>query len=427
MGFDIRNFNGLPEPLKFVNGKMCHPATKVFDGYRVPGGHNGALKKRYSQMNAWGMGNLEGISHPVERYYEGQLMLLPEGKMAIVDPMMTMGKTDAPLNTSDSAAFNAIFQSQAVLQVTQSAVYLNAVPHTVWPSSGFRAVITAAITSGVGVAESSDRPDTIEPTYLEIPITPKEGAVATELSDILMSLEDKDDVVTFTVNKEVVESNFLDAWDTDLLQDGDTLADYNMESLDRATMSYAGATALGWTAGDEDLYVDRSTYSSFDGQVSHASGSDRYLTRKLIDAGIRAVQPYWQNQNDFSKKFFLTGFDTQVEWDALEEAKQFLTSGNVQFGMNGVQTMPGHETGVTVVKYKNIPLLLDKNVQSDDIPRIYLVDTDHVGLSFGRPLEILTNDNPFVVGFNGMALFHYIGEARYTKPKSCYSYRDLKN
>ena len=417
---------------KFVDGRfisMAQPYNGMMSrrAYEM-GPHARAIQKRYSQFNCWGPGYNTGPS--IESFYENQLQgkleLLPEGKMAILDPMMSMRK-DSPITNADTGAFNAIFGAAAVIQYAQRSAFLNSVPHSGWPSSGFRASTAASISSGVGIAQSSDRPATIEPTYLEIPITPKELAISTELSDMLVIQGETDDAITFSVNKEVVQSNFFDSWDADLLQDGNTLAGNNFESLDRVTASASSATNLSWTAADEDLYdIDRSGAAYWDSNSYDASGADRYLSASLLDTALHAAEQYWPDPSDRSKAFWLTDHTIMPEWEALEEAKQFLTTGGASFSLNGVNTQPGQDVGVVIAKYKGIPIIQDKNVQTDTVGRVYLGNTDFLGLSFGRPVEFLTNDNPFVVGFNMMGLWHAIGELRATKPKSCAAIRDLK-
>ena len=414
---------------KFVNGRYANH-FQPYQGY-VPAHamNDSAIRKRYAQFNTWGPGFNHGpaIESFYENQVEGQLQLLPEGKMAITDPMTTMAKSDSPLTNADTGAFNAIFGAAAVIQYAQRSALINALPQNAWPSSGFRLSSTAAVSSGIGIAQSSDRPDTVEPTYVEVPISPKEVAITTELSDVLVIQGETDDAITFSVNKEVVGSNFFDAWDADLLQDGDTLAGNNYESIDRATGSAATATALSWTAGDEDLYgLDRTTATYWDAKSYDAAGTDRFLTRALLDTALHATEQYWADPSDRSKAFWLTDHTIMPEWEALEEAKQFLTTGRASFSLNGVNTQPGDDVGVVLAKYKGMPIIQDKNVQTDTVGRVYLLNTDYCGLSFGRPTEFLTNDNPFVVGFNMMGLWHNIGELRVTKPAALASIRDLK-
>lgn len=416
----------LPMQKKFIGGQS-KTWYSPYNGQRSRN-MNSAIRKRYDAFNAWGPGFNTGPS--VGQFYEhmidGQLRLLPEGKMAITDPMM-MQKADSPITNADTGAFNAIFGAAAVIQYAQNANTISSLGMTVWPSSGFRASSVASISSGVGIAQSSDRPYTIEPTYVEIPITPKEIAIAGELSDIMVIQGETDDALTFSVNKEVMQSNFMDAWDSDLLVDGNTLAGNNFESIDRVTASAATATNLSWTAADEDLYgIDRTGAAYWDAQSYDASGTDRFLTRPLLDVGLRKAQAYWADPSSTDKSFWLTGYDLMPDWEALEEAKQFITTGRAQFGVNGVSTQEGMDGGVTLMKYKGIPIIQDKNVEEDTKPRIYLLNTDYIGLSFGRPLEFVVSEDYFVVGFNKMGLWHAIGEVRATKPAATMSIRDLK-
>jgi hypothetical protein len=278
------------------------------------------------------------------------------------------------------------------------------------------------------VAQSSDRPDTVEPTYLEVSVLPKEIAVTTELSDVLVILGETDDAVTFSVNKEQVESNVMNSWDADILQDGNTLAGNNFESIDRITASSTVATTQSWTSGDEDLHgIDRSTYTWFNAQAYEGSTStDRYLTRSHLDTLLYAALPYFSNPSERSSAFWLTGYTTMPSWESLEEAKQFLTTGYSSLDVNGVKTQPGLEAGVSLMRYKGIPIIQDYNVYADTLERIYLLNSEYVKMVMGRPLEFLTSDNPFNVGFNKMGLWHAIGELWCVKPAATGSIRDLK-
>jgi len=419
MGYSI------PTELKYVNGKFGRSAMPYAGA--VPANCPSSVRKRMAQFNTWSPGYNYGL--PLGNYYEalmnGQLNLLPDGKMAITDPM-TMTK-DSPITTADTGAHNYIYGATAVIQYAQNANAYNAIGKSVWPSSGFRVNYTAAVSSGIGVAQSSDRPATIEPTYLEVSVLPKEIAIATELSDVLVILGETDDAVTFSVNKEQVESNVMNSWDTDMLVDGNTLAGNNFESLDRVTASSTTSSNLGWTTADEDLHgLDRSSYTWFNAQSYDASGSDRYLTRSHLDTALYAALPYFSNPSERSSAFWLTGYTTMPSWESLEEAKQFLTTGYSQIDVNGVKTQPGLEGGVSLMRYKGIPIIQDNNVVADTLERIYLLNSEYVKMVMGRPLEFLTSDNPFNVGFNKMGLWHAIGELWCVKPAATASIRDLK-
>lgn len=410
---------------RFLGGKRTRGMLPITRPMNVPT----EIRHRFEKMNAAFPGWNKRPS--VELFYDeqlkGQLVLGPDNTYGFQDPSLM--QKDSPLTNADSGAFNAIYGgASAVIQVAQSSKLIKALPQTIWPQSGFRTAYAAAIsTGGCGVAYSSDRPATIEPTYMEIGVNPKECAVSTELSDVLVIQGETDDAVTFSVNKAVVESNVLDAWDYDMLVDGNTLAGNNFESIDRITASSTTSTNLSWTAADEDLYsVDRSTYTWFNANSYDASGTDRYLARSHLDVAIAACMPYWEDEGP-NGKFILTDQNTRASLESLEEAKQHLTTGGASFGVNGVQTLEGQDGGVVLAKYKGFPIVYDKNVQADDIGRIYLLDTNHTYLSMGRPMEFVNSDNALIVGFNNLGMWHWIGELMCDKPATTASIRDLKD
>lgn len=398
----------------------------------IPSGTPAKVQKRYYQFTALAPGFNKGPS--VTEYYDamlqGQLEFTLDGKQALVDPLMTenVRKDDAPLTNADTGAFNAIYGGlQAVIQVTQNSKFLNALPQTVWPQSGFRVVSSQAFSSGLGVADSSDRPATEESTYVEIGVSPKLIAKTFELGMIMTMQGETDDAVQFALNKDVIESAFMNSWDADMLQDGNTLAGNNFESVDRYTASYTTASNLSWTANDENWHgVERNATNAYWDAASYDnSGTDRYLTRSLVDTALYAVLPYFTDPSDFGKLFMATGHKTMPSFKSLEEAKQILTVERTSFGPDGVQR-GGQDTGLVMSGYMGVPIVLDFNVQTDTIQRIYGVNTEYAGIAMGRPLELIVSDDPLKVGHNKLGEFFAIGEFWGTKPKSAFAIRDLK-
>jgi hypothetical protein len=217
--------------------------------------------------------------------------------------------------------------------------------------------------------------------------------------------------------------NRMDVW---LLQDTDTLAANNPESIDRITSSSVEATALSFTAADEDLYgVDRSGATWFDANADHNSGVDQPLNINYIDALIRDQWPYWGN--DAGNKLWITAPSTWLPWSALEGTKQRFNQETAAFTYTqGVQPVLGQAGGFKLTTYNNWPIVLDANVQVDTIGRIYLLDTNHVGLVVGRPMEAIQANNPVYLGaFVNRVVFYMIGETWCDLPKSCGHRRDL--
>jgi hypothetical protein len=342
-----------------------------------------------------------------------------------VHPMDAIQK--ATLTTGDTGAYNAIFGAVAVSQVAIQQNVFAALPKRPYMKEGFRAVSALGTISTPGIAEGASVPTAIEPTYQEITVGMKDWAVATEMSTRLELVSTKNDTVTFGGNAQIIFANFLNALDTWLLKDTNTLASYAPESLDRITCSSAGSVACGNTANDEDLYgVDRSSDTWFNGNMDHNSDTDRSLTIGYIDALIRDQWKYW-GADTGSNKLWITHPSTWVPWSALEGSKQRFSQETASYTYTqGVQPVTGQAGGFKLSTYNNYPIVLDANVVEDTIGRIYLLDTNHVGLVIGRPIEAIQANNPVYLGsFVNRVVFYGIGETWCDLPLSQGQLRDL--
>lgn len=332
----------------------------------------------------------------------------------------------AELTTADAGAANAVYDLGVFVQYKAMANTYGALPANTWSRLGYRAVSAASATSGVGIAEASAVPTGVEATYFEIAPTPKEIALTHDYSNRLVEYSRMADAVTIAQNRQVAEIDFFRSLNADMLVDGDTLASNNFESIDRVTASSGEATALSWTANDEDLYgVDRSAETWFDANSDHNSGTDRNLTEDLINALRRDAEPYW-DVGIPNQKVFITGFDTWDRWSALSSASERFQPTFVSMGVNGIQTSPGQEGGFAISSWDQIPVIRDDQVAADTISRLYLLDTDHVGISWARPPAYQESDTWFEVGFLVRGVRYGIGEVITTKPIAQSKLRDLK-
>lgn len=419
----------------YVKGKVTYDGAASEVAHQSSG-QPSHIRKRFNGFTAVAPGwggygpRMTSLGDYYDKILTGQLVLTPDNKYAFVDPLMSNPtlKKDSPLTNADTGAYNTIFGAQAIIQYVQHNQALSALPKSVWPQSGFRVVTTAPWSSGLGHAQSGDRSATEEPTYLEVSVTPKEISKSFELSLILDMQSNTDDTVTYTVNRDVCESAFLNAWDADILVDGATAAGNNFDSLDRYTASYSVANTFTWNGTYEDYWhsPQRSAASYWDAQAYHNSGTDRYLTRSHLDTMIYACSSYWTSNVERGNKFLLTGPTTMPSFESLEEAKQFITTTSVTMGINGVSTNTGQDGGYVATAYKKFPIIFDYNVAADTLERIYLIDTDYCGIVMGRPLELIEESNPIIVGTNRLGMFLGIGETWGTKPASSGSIRDLK-
>ncbi len=352
-------------------------------------------------------------------------------------------KTDAPIITTTTGVYNAVYGAQAFSQLNNEANVFALLPKMPWEKSGWR-VITADAGSDAdgGLAENGNLPDTTKPTFAEVSTKPKQVVHTFDVSFIHEGLVAKGDDALGDM--EFLRGYFAikhaKAINQQLLVDGDTLAGVNFESIDRVTASAAYATAVGWTAADEDIYsIDRSASSWADAVVEHNSGTDRYIEDSLIRNTLATLE-----DNGARTNIMLTGNDTKWRIFGLYE-NQVRYPGvlqknvGVQIGINGVNTENGQNVGLRVASVYDVPLFTSKAVAKDTISRIYLLDTtanEETGIprlfiSMLYPTLYfesgMSAEGPFAIGRTGTEGAYYTaGELICTMFKAQGSIRDLK-
>lgn len=285
---------------------------------------------------------------------------------------------DAPVLTSTTGYYNAIFGAMAFGQLNNEANIFAALPKYPWQHSGFRALTAdAGSTADGGIAENGTIPATVKPTLAEITVSVKQVAHSFDVSFVHEGLVNKDDAVG---DMEFLRGYFATLHakriNEQLAVDADTLASNSFESIDRVTISTAAVTTLSYTAGDEDIHgVDRSANSWADAYVSHNSGTDRVLTDNIITSALASLRT-----NGARTNLIITGNDTyakimgiyqdQVRYMGLLKKEEM-----VRIGVNGVQTEEGIGVGIRVATLYGIPVITSQAIQQDTISRIYLLDT----------------------------------------------------
>ena len=85
-----------------------------------------------------------------------------------------IAKTDAPVLSTTTGVYNAVYGAKVWAQFNQEANAWSALPKIPWRQSGWR-VMTARAGSSAdgGVAENGAIPDSIKPTFAEISTKPK--------------------------------------------------------------------------------------------------------------------------------------------------------------------------------------------------------------------------------------------------------------
>lgn len=315
-------------------------------------------------------------------------------------------QADAPLLSSTTGAFNAVFGAKVWSQLNQTANTFGVLPKYPWPRSGFRALTARPAASGGGVAEGGAVPETIKPTYAEITVTLKQVIHTFEISFVQSALAAAgDDAVAYDQLQADMATHHAEMMNVMMHTDGDTLAGNNLESLDRVVASAAEATALSWTAADEDIYgIDRSANGWADAIVLHNSGTDRDLTDPLIRSLSQQTLAAGANRDG---QVWITGYDTFSVISGLYQSQvrynPDFKSATVSPGVNGIKTVGTGEFGVEVAVLYGRPVIADKDVVTDTINRLYLVDISdpmnagrpRLGVSVAQPTMYFETKTPF--------------------------------
>lgn len=355
-----------------------------------------------------------------------------------------INKTDAPILSSTTGVFNAVFGAMAFNQINMEANAWAVLPKYPWQHSGFRAITADSTGNTSGIAENAAISDSEKPTFAEITVPPKEVDTVFEVSmrQVALVAHGDDAIGDLEMLRPYFASRHAKKINVQLLTDGDTLASAMFESIDRVTASSAYATAIGWTAADEDIYgIDRSGASWADAIVSHNGGTDRSLTLLLIEQLLASIEVAGGRTN-----VFLTGADTK--WAIIGLAQTNVRyNGTVKLdqmarvGINGVETEEGIGYGRRVATVYGIPLFSSQSVAKDTISRLYALDTTmqegtnipRLGIALLYPTLYFesgpgtTLNNPFITGkYNNEALYYTSGELVCTFFKAQGSLRDLK-
>ncbi len=357
---------------------------------------------------------------------------------------------DAPVLTTTTGVYNAVFGAMAFSQLNSEANIFAAMPKYPWPHSGFRAITAHAGSTGAGtVSEAGEVPATIKPTFAEVTIRVAEVAHSFDVSfrheGLVKTGDDAfgnmEQLRPYFASLHALRINEQMCFDYN--SDGSGEGSGQFESLDRITMTTAGRTNLSGTDGQEDIYqINRSASSWADaGLCDENAGTDRYLTMAMIEDGLATLQG-----NGARTNLIVTGSDTFWRIVALANS-QVRYNGAVKqdvdttIGINGVGTATGMNFGVKVATIYGIPVIVSQSVQQDTISRLYLLDTTmqegtgtpRLGVAMLHPTMYFesgmsaANPNPFAINkFATEGVFYTAGQLVCTFFKAQGQIRDLK-
>ncbi len=350
-------------------------------------------------------------------------------------------KADAPLLSSTAGTYQAIYGRKVWSQLNQEFNAFSILPKKPWERSGWR-IITGkpSFTVGGGLAENAALPDTTKPDFLHVAAKPKTIGHSFDLSEVSMFLSDKDDGLgdVRQVLKEEMGKHHADHINLMLLEDVDTPAGNDLESLDRLTsdpdkMDASGSPAHVSAITDHDIYsITRDGTKDFhsaevDCAGDKSAGAKRNLSLNQLDG---LFQQIWTRGGN--PKVMLTGYDTLMRVQQLLQSQQrFMESKRVTPTYNGVKGVPGIEAGFIVATYNGVPLIPSKDVKTDTISRIYYFDTDYLWFQTAIPTQYfesgIETGDPFAINRLGQeGLYRTMGEVWDSFFGAGGSIRDLK-
>ena len=380
----------------------------------------------------------------MERYYYGA-----GSNMGFHYSGSELLKADAPMLSTTAGTYQAIYGRKVWSQLNQEFNAFSILPKKPWDRSGWR-VVTARpdSTKGGGIAENGTLPETTKPVFQHIAAKPKTIAHTFDMSEVAIFLNDKDDGLgdIRSVLKEEMGKHHAEEINKMLLQDVDTPAGNDYESLDRVTASSTmdstgtGHAAAGPTgnsahvsnAADLDIYsIDRSENSWSNAEVNcgsdRASGNRRTLSLDHLDT---LFQQTWERGGN--PKVILTGYDTLMRLQQLLQSQQrFMEEKRVTPTYNGVKGVPGREAGFIVATYNGVPIIPSKDVTKDGLSRMYFLDTDYLYFSTAIPTQYfesgIETGDPFAINRLGQeGMYRSMGELWTTFFGGQGSIRDLK-
>lgn len=284
----------------------------------------------------------------------------------------------ADLKTSTSGVLNKIFggdyvwaQIQTMKQIADA---LPASQRSRGSPYGWRAMTALGASGGGGQAEGTV-PAPVVGSFFEVAPTIKEHSTQYRVSLLQQNLVNIDDAFGSLVSAQTqLAIEHGRERERAVTGDIDTVAGNDAESVDRLTASSANQAAVGWTAGDEDIYgVDRSVQTWADAQQD-AAATARTLTKKLIKDRIRACR-----NAGGAPTFLATGWDT---WMALSTLYEPLGRVTIDAPMQGegrvgaAMVPEGHAVSQIVSYVEGLPVVPSDRAKADsnELSRLYFLD-----------------------------------------------------
>lgn len=383
-------------------------------------------------------GQIRTVFDMVDYYYG----FVPEYMSKAQGAQGQMGKADDPMLTTSSGVRNAVYGSEVFSLVNSEPNIFALLENRAWVRSGERIVTEHGHGMGSGGSgENAELADTDRPNLEQFELEPqtiqhnfdvsqeKELLAETEDDD----LEDPFDWLRRWYGTGTEHQTGMGEHPKHInVQLGSSIVnndDQDVHSIDKAI---SDSEEAGFVGADNSIYdFDRSN-GQFESNVLHNNGDTRTFVIDLLDSAIREVkQNSGKNPVTDENYFFLTGHDTYQRIENEVGGKERLESERVQVGINGVNTQPGGDVGITVQSYKQIPIFESQDVAKDGISRVYLVDSSTMFFKTLLPTQFYStgtevDGNPFAINRLGnQGLYVTIGQLSMNAPPAHAKIRDL--
>lgn len=361
-----------------------------------------------------------------------------------------VSKQDSPVLTSTDGYRNAVYGSEVFYTINHEANAFALLENRAWVKSGERTVTDFGHTLGSGgVPENSEIPDTNAPEIDQYEQDAKTVSHSFDVSQVKQLLadtqdDDLDDPFDWLrryygegTEHQTGMGEHPKHVNVQLLQDLTQVGDDDMLSIDKIISNNDEVEGLDSTGtgslDDGDIYGFQRDNNEFESNVLENVGTNRTFTIDMLDDAIRAVKENsGKNPVADDNYFFLTNHDTYQRIEEEVGGKERLEAQRATVGLNGVNTNPGDDVGITVNSYKQIPIFESTDVTKDGIGRVYLVDSSTMFIKTLLPTQFYdsgteVNDDPYAIDRLGnQGLYVTIGENTTVSPSSHAKIRDLK-
>ena len=345
-------------------------------------------------------------------------------------------KTDDPAVSSDTGMGTAVCTAGIFYQLNYKSPVVSVLPRK--PLTGEKIkIITTDEATGAGISEGGALVDSDVPVFAEITLPEKEVMNRWQVTDKAdRKKRYRPDAVGAAEIADYYRVRHPKVIQNHFMQDMETLAGDNFESLDRLISSYAEISGCGYTAGDADPWteaisgVNRDAAASdiYDSQVLEYDSTPEALTLTKIQTLIEQTQDFGAEPE---RQLFVCPKNVMRRWKALVAPGQRFGEWHGEKSMvNGVESEGGMKGGVTLQSWEGIPIVTVKSAdmpsESDEAGRLFLLDLDNIGFWMSLPTTVYSEDSRVANDFLGVdSIVVTAGELVCTKFSSQGKIRDI--